>query len=246
MRRSIRNTRLSSWSTARIVQHSSTAMRLLTSRSVKSASSSLRATRAGIIELGELSSYKFIKSHDIRVDLVLLAMVSEVAQVYRVQSDRFFLHGFSGGGHFPHRFFYLHPQRLAAVSIGAPGTATLLNAQKPWWVSVGDLKEQFDIDLDIDAMRNVAVQIIVGGADTETWEITVPEGARWWMPGVNDSGQTRIDRLNALRESFEQHGITARHEIVPCIAHAGFELLPHVGAFFSDTLATMREGAGND
>ena len=37
--------------------------------------------------------------------------------------QRFALFGYSGGGHFVHRFFMLHPQRLWALSIGAPAAS---------------------------------------------------------------------------------------------------------------------------
>ncbi len=195
---------------------------------------------AGLIEPGEMSNYKFIKFHDMRFDLILLAMVDEVAETYRIEHKRFLLHGFSGGGHFAHRFFYLHPQRLAAISIGAPGMVTLLDDTKPWWVGVADLKNVFDIELDLDAMRNVPVQMVVGGNDIETWEITIPEGGRWYMPGVNDSGVTRIDRLTALRESFEQRDIAVQFDTVPGVAHAGFEIVPTVESFFSAVLAEQQ------
>ncbi|MEZ4520294.1 MAG: hypothetical protein R3A46_01445 [Thermomicrobiales bacterium] len=199
---------------------------------------------AGIIEPGEISSYKYIKFHDMRFDLILLAMIDEIGETYRIDAERFLLQGFSGGGHFTHRFFYLHPQRLMAASIGAPGMVTLLDVSKPWWVGVGNLKEELGIDLDIDAMRRVPVQMIVGGDDVETWEITIPEDGRWWMPGVNDSGRTRIDRLTSLRESFERHDIDVRFEIVPGVAHVGLSVVPLVEKFFSEVLAERRQDIG--
>jgi len=200
----------------------------------------------GIIEPGELSSYKFIKFHDIRFDHVLLAMIDEVADIYRIERDRFLLHGFSGGGHFAHRFFYLHPARLLGVSIGAPGMVTLLDDQYPWWVGVADIEEQFGIALDIPAMRQTSVQMIVGGSDTDTWEITIAEGSRNWMPNANIAGKTRIDRIASLRDSFEQHGITVQHDIVPDVGHEGFRILDTVQSFFSAVLAEQRSGAGSD
>ena len=83
----------------------------------------------GIPSQGDLSNYKLIRAGDIRFDHVLLAMVEELARKYRVDAERFLLYGFSGGGHFAHRFFYLHPKRLAGVSIGAPGVVTLLDGR---------------------------------------------------------------------------------------------------------------------
>ncbi len=65
--------------------------------------------------------FKYLIEGDIRYDHVLLAMVKEVGDRLDRTFERFMLFGFSGGGHFAHLFFYLHPDRLLAVSIGAPG-----------------------------------------------------------------------------------------------------------------------------
>lgn len=191
----------------------------------------------GIIEPGELNNYKYIKFHDIRFDHVLLAMVDEVAATYRLRAERFLLHGFSGGGHFAHRFFYLHPRRLLGVSIGAPGVVTLLDENRDWWVGVRDLEAQFGIALDLAAMRQVPVQMVIGGDDTETWEITIEPGHRQWMPGADDAGRTRLDRLQSLQASFERAGIRVRHDVVPGIGHNGYAILAPVQAFFAETLA---------
>lgn len=190
-----------------------------------------------IIEGGlELHNYKFIAFHDIRFDLLLLAMIEEVAGMYRIGAERFCLFGFSGGGQFAHRFFYLHPDRLLAVSIGAPGWVTLLDDERGWWVGTGDLEERFGIAPDIAAMQRVAVQTVAGGEDTETWDVQIPEGSRYWLPGANDAGRTRLERIAALADSYERHGITVRQEIVPGVGHEGFKVLEPVQAFFRDAL----------
>ena len=46
------------------------------------------------------------------------------------------LHGFSGGGQFSNRFALLHPDRVSAVSIGAPGRITLPVSAAPMPVQV--------------------------------------------------------------------------------------------------------------
>lgn len=190
----------------------------------------------GIIEPGEVNNYKFIEYQGIRYDHVLLAMIDEVTPIYRLCSERFLMHGFSGGGHFAHRFFYLHPRRLRGVSIGAPGVVTLLDESHDWWVGVRDLKERFDVPLDIPAMREAAVQMVIGGKDTETWEITIEPGHKRWMPGADIAGRTRIDRMAALRASFEEHGISVRQDTVPGVGHDGYALLDPVKAFFAEVL----------
>ncbi len=188
---------------------------------------------AGITAPGELNSYKFIRAGDLHYDAVLLAMVDEMRAKYRIAGDRFSLCGFSGGGHFTHRFLYLHPGRLEAVSIGAPGMVTLLDDSHDFWVGTRDFAARFGAPVDLAAMRGVAVQMVVGGADTDTWEITIRPDSKLWMPGADAAGATRIDRLRALRASFEAQGIAVQHDIVPGVAHSHEKIAPVVADFFA-------------
>lgn len=186
---------------------------------------------AGMAGPGELSSYKMMRDGDLHYDAILLSMVDELARRYRVDTGRFGLFGFSGGGHFAHRFLYLHPERLSAVSIGAPGIVTLLDQDHDFWVGVRNFEAVFGKKLDIDAMRRVVVQMVIGGDDTDTWEITVSPGAAWWMPGADLAGANRQDRMKSLKASFENHGIAVRHDVVPGIAHRREGLMPAVEDF---------------
>lgn len=191
---------------------------------------------ASIGRRGALHDYKFIEADGVRFDLVLLEMVDEVAGKYRVDANSLLLHGFSGGAHFAHRFFYLHPGRLDAVSIGAPGMVTLLDDRREWWVGVGDLDERFGTPVALDVMRRVAVQVVIGAEDTETWEITLAPGDNRWMDGANDAGVNRLERITSLRMSLQSAGISVRHDVVKGVAHEGFALLPAVQEFFSTVI----------
>lgn len=190
----------------------------------------------GIIEPREVNNYKFIKFYDIRYDQVLLAMIEEVANRYGLDAERFLLHGFSGGGHFAHRFFYLHPRRLLGVSIGAPGMVTLLDDRQDWHCGVRDFEREFGAPLDYPSMRNVPVQTVIGAKDTDTTEITIAPDSRLWMEGVNDAGRTRLDRIASLRASLERAGIQVRHDVVAGVAHQGYEMLEPVKEFFASIL----------
>lgn len=194
----------------------------------------------GIIEPGDLVNYKRIQFHDIRYDHVLLSMVDETIAKYRINGSRFLLYGYSGGGQFCQRFFMLHPERLQAVSIGAPGVVTLLNQDYDWWVGVRDVPARFGRTIDIDAMRDVAVQTLVGTEDTATWEITIPRDSKLWMPGAELQGDNRIQRIEALARSFEAHGIKVRRDTVPGVAHEPFKVIEPVRAFFEDFLKSRR------
>jgi hypothetical protein len=117
---------------------------------------------------------------------------------------------------------------------------TLLDPTRDWWVGTRNVKERFGIDIDVTAMARVPVQMIVGAADLETWEITHREGGRHWMPGANDAGRTRPERLDSLRRSFEAKGIKVRFDLVPNVPHDGNRVVKHVQTFFADVLKDRR------
>jgi poly(3-hydroxybutyrate) depolymerase len=190
----------------------------------------------GLIEPGELSNFKRLKFHDMRFDLLLLSMVDEVERKYGIDVRRFLLFGFSGGGQFVQRFHCLHPQRLSAVTIGAPGNVTLVDDNRDWWVGTRNLRDEFGVGLDLAEMRKVRVQMIVGAEDTETWEITIKPGDAAWMEGANDAGRTRIDRLATLKANYEKHGIAVRHDVIPGLGHEGWKAMQPVIEFFEETL----------
>ncbi|MDB5369459.1 MAG: putative hydrolase [Roseomonas sp.] len=189
---------------------------------------------------GARSGYKYLREGDIRYDLLMLKMVAEVAETYGQDWSKFAMFGFSGGGHFAHRFAILHPEKLWAASIGASGSVTLLDADKDWWVGIRDIGEQFGIAFDRAALAKVPVQMLVGDADLETWEITHKPGGTYWMEGANDAGRTRPERLKALAASFEKAGVEVRFDLVPGVSHDRLKVLDRVKDFLAGVLAKKR------
>lgn len=194
---------------------------------------------AGIASPWEVSSYKYIKWGDLRFDYILLSMIDQLSEKVRIKKDQFLLFGFSGGGHFAHRFYYLHPERLLGVSIGAPGVITYLDPSKPFYVGTKDWEEVFGKKISLEEMRRVPVQMVIGSEDNETWEINDKASAHW-MEGTDAYGQTRLERLAALRDQFEQEGISVRYDVVPGVAHDGGKVLAEVKEFFADVLAKSK------
>jgi len=132
---------------------------------------------------------------------------------------------------------------LLGVSIGAPGVVSLLDFEHSWWVGVSTFEDYFQKPIDLDAMRQVPVQMVIGGEDTDTWEITITPESAIYMEGANRAGVTRLDRMESLKASFEQHGISVRHDIIPGIAHNGAKMYPAVTEFFARVLANLRISA---
>jgi poly(3-hydroxybutyrate) depolymerase len=191
---------------------------------------------------GNAHGFKLLQEGGVRYDEILLSMVDEAGALLGTRFGRFLLFGYSGGGHFVHRFFYLHPERLRAVSIGAPGSVTLIDDSRDWWVGTRDLRARFGRDIDLDAMRQVRVQLVVGAADTEAWEINYPPDSTQYAPGINDTGRTRIERLATLADNLARHGIDAQHVVVPNVSHDGPKVLPYVQSFFESVLAGRSRG----
>lgn len=199
---------------------------------------------ANICFPGDLSSYKLIKAHGLRYDAVLLGMVDEMAAKYRLLGDdRVLMYGFSGGAHFTHRFLYLHPERLLGASIAAPGVVTLLDRDHDFWVGVRDLEAQFGKPLDLDRIREVPVQLLIGEDDLETWEITIRPEDAWYMPGADLAGPDRNARIRSLERSLRSAGVSVRLETAPGVAHDDRPLVPKAQAFFAARLAEVRTPA---
>lgn len=186
------------------------------------------------------NGYKLMYEADIRYDKALLDMVEQVSGMYGMAFEKFALFGYSGGGQFAHRFYILHPEKLWAVSIGASGSVTLLDTEKQWWVGVGDLAERFGRTLNIPAMREVDVHMVVGDADLETWEITHRPGGKLWMEGANDAGATRPERLKSLQRSFEANGIDVQFDLVNGVSHDRLKCVGKVKEFFHTALTRRR------
>lgn len=190
---------------------------------------------AGIGDPDDLHNFKFIEYRGIRYDEVLLAIVAEAGERFTIDTERFLLQGFSGGGQFAHRFLYLHPDRLCAVSIGAPGRVTLIDPDREWWLGTAGFEERFGTPVRLEEIRKVPVHMVVGAEDTETWEINNP-GDSNWMDGADAVGHTRVERITALRDNYTELGIDVTLDIVPGVAHQGMGVLDAVRQFAARVL----------
>lgn len=192
---------------------------------------------------GNEDGYKYLAEGDIRYDRLLLAMVAEAESRLGLDFDRFCLAGFSGGAHFAHRFLLLHPERLRAVSIGAPGSVTLIDPKRGWWVGTRDMERLFGRAPDLEAMRRVPVHLAIGDSDLETASITHRPGSRHWMADANRAGANRIARLTSLRRNLQAQGLAVRHDIIPGAAHDFAAVAERARDFFHDVLGPGRAPA---
>ena len=163
----------------------------------------------GLYDKDDFNSYKLLAYGDIRYDDIFLKMVDELSERYpNINSEKILLYGWSGGGQFVQRFLYTHPERLKGLVIGAPGRITYLDSDKDFYWGTRNFSSIFGKSPDIDAIRKVPIMLLIGEKDV-------------LFVGEADCGNTRMERLIALKRNFEEHGIAATMQIIPGIGHKG-------------------------
>lgn len=183
---------------------------------------------------GNGDGYKYLIERDLRYDQLLLKMVGELEAISGLSFGRFMLFGFSGGGHFAHRFLYVHANRLSAVSIGASGGNTLIDDKKDWWLGTRNVKELFGVQVDVEEIRRIPILMVIGSRDTSNFEYQT--GSPYYSAEATKLGRNRMERMATLRHNFAKCGISSEQVVVPDAAHEGFKMLPEVTSFFSKVL----------
>ena len=164
----------------------------------------------GLFDNNDFNSYKLLAYKGVRYDLILLSMIDELSRKYRIYKDKFFMSGFSGGGQFAQRFFYLHPKRLMGLCIGAPGRITYINDKVDYYWGTRDFNKIFDKEIEIEAMKNVPVQLLIGEKDVSFF-------------GESPYGSNRMERMMNLKKNLEEHDIEVQLDIMEGIAHSGYD-----------------------
>jgi dienelactone hydrolase len=173
----------------------------------------------GVLGNGDPDGYKYLIEDGLRYDLILDAMIEAAARDTGCDRERLCLFGYSGGGHFAHRYLLLHAARLRAVSIGAPGQVTTLDPALDWWAGVRDVESRFGIPIDVQALQRVPVQLLIGEHDRGTGELSHAEGSRYWRPQPQRHGDNRFERLQALRDALQDAGVETCFEQLPGVHH---------------------------
>jgi pimeloyl-ACP methyl ester carboxylesterase len=199
----------------------------------------------GVLGADDRDSYKSLSSNGFRYDEVLLGMLRELRTNTAVEfAARFLLFGFSGGAQFAHRFCFIHPERVAALSIGAPGNVTLLDSSRDWWVGTRNAPELFEHAVDAALLRQVPLQAVIGEVDDGRAVIEVMPGEPRWMPGANDAGRTRRERLTTLLANLSANGLSIEEAVIPGAGHQVEPMIPVVQRFFTARLEQSRNSNG--
>lgn len=174
------------------------------------------------------TGYARIQSKSYRSDVVLLSMLEELSLKRRqLDTGRVILAGFSGGAGFAHRLAYLHPQRLFALVVAAPGSVTLLDPTVKWPHGVQDAEHRFaetwrGVDEILGHLRRVDVHITVGSRDTH---ITSSRRTR-----------SRLECSSDLAEQWSRHGVPVAFNVVQGIGHDAKAIQPFMVASVKNAL----------
>ena len=182
----------------------------------------------GIEDPDDIRNYTHLRYRGICFDDVLLAMVEEASERWRLDSEKFMLAGFSAGGQFAHRFAYTHPTRLSAVSVGAPGRVTLPQ-HEPWPFGIGDVDELFRTEGTLADLANVPYQIVVGDEDVATGSLDALADD----PKEQRTGSTRVERARRLAEELVEIQVPVELDVIPGAGHDADEVALAVTEFLT-------------
>jgi len=168
---------------------------------------------------GQVDGYKFLREGDLRYDQLLHTMIDDAVRRTGCDGSRFFLQGYSGGAQFVHRYLLLHPERLRAVSLGAPGVVTLPDDKVDWWAGVRNVESLFGKSFDVAGLRQVPIQLVISDADTETWEIREQPASRYWPVEADRLRANRIDRMRVLHRALLGLGAEVELHVLKGLQH---------------------------
>ncbi|MDV6340268.1 hypothetical protein R2103_00590 [Nitrosomonas sp. Is24] len=100
-----------------------------------------------------------------RADIVLNAIVAEVAQLTGASSDKLYLFGYSGGAQFVHRYMFAYPERVARIVLGAPGWYTLPDASLKFPIGIQPVLSIPQVQFNSTRFLNIPVCVLVGEKD---------------------------------------------------------------------------------
>jgi pimeloyl-ACP methyl ester carboxylesterase len=147
-----------------------------------------------------------------RSDLALLAALDAAAGRHGIDTQRLFLFGYSGGAQFVHRFAMCHPQRTAALAIGAAGWYTWPDEAQAWPLGLADAHDKLGAAIELDPFLRLPMALWVGERDTAADEY-LRDGPQL----ASLQGAHRLDRARhwaaSVRAAAKARGIDNRLEV---------------------------------
>lgn len=166
-----------------------------------------------------------------RLDQQLIAMIDDASRRLRGEGRqveaKVLMAGFSASGMFVNRFVMLHPERVRAAVIGAPGGWPIAPAEHwkgeplTYPAGVADLAELTGQPVDLPDTRRVPMFFFLGDRDDND---SVPYSDSYddhERSLVNTLfGETPVSRWEAARRLYEAAGLDAVFHLYPDVGHA--------------------------
>jgi pimeloyl-ACP methyl ester carboxylesterase len=174
---------------------------------------------AGLVDYSEIDNFGFVRYKGLNFDTILTNMIDDICWHFPIDSEKIYLHGFSAGGQFAHRFFYAYPELIHSLSIGACSRFTLLDGDLPWPQGTKDISWVFEREPDASLYPQARIQLVIGEDDNFIFS-----------PQIHF---TRMELLAMLRENYVANGLSPVFSVVPKAGHQGLRLLSAVFDFFA-------------
>lgn len=158
-----------------------------------------------------------------RADLALIALLDSLLRSLGLGPRRIHLFGYSAGAQFAHRFAMAHPERVAALGLGAAGWYTMPDEASPYPAGLQGACRALGAPVDLPRFLRLPMRVWVGDRDDE-----IDASLRTDPHIIDSQGTSRIERaqrwVSALREAAAARGQPLDLEL---------ELLPRAGHSFT-------------
>ena len=165
-----------------------------------------------------------------RLDLQLIAMIEDARRRLKEQgvriADKIVMQGYSASGMFVNRFVFMHPDKVKAAIIGAPGgwaiapVSTYDGKKLTYPAGVADLREVSGKRFDIDGVRRVHLMMVLGAEDTND---AVPMGDAYDKREsdlvLTSFGKTPVERWPYTVKLYGQARLNAEFKLYPATGH---------------------------
>ncbi len=158
-----------------------------------------------------------------RADYGLNAILDEVGQTYPVNTDTFYLFGYSAGAQFAHRYAFAYPRRIKALSLGSAGWYTF-PARQDYPFGIDGIAGLPDLRFQPGQLAETPIRVYVGTSDTKR-----DKSLNRSRDIDQQQGRNRLQRARSwvqeMQKFHRQQGFGSQVDL---------ELLPEVGHSFSE------------